>query len=254
AVDAVRQAVGKARNPDLLLIGADGRVLGASTPELRSTRVTLGHGGEMQIERRVREGAVQSSMRAILAGGPRTRVLRPDGSVLGTLLVLPGDEAGGSRPFGLAFDLRLLVAALAAGLVALALSWALSRRILGPVEALTAAARRLGRGDLSSRVTVASRDEIGELSRAFNAMAEDLKRQESLRRSMMSDVAHELRTPLTNLRCQIEAVEDGLLAPTTETGRSLREEGMLLSRLVEDLQTVAVADAGRPFLERGPPG
>jgi signal transduction histidine kinase len=83
-------------------------------------------------------------------------------------------------------------------------------------------------------------------------MAEDLARQETLRRNLTSDVAHELRTPLTNLRGQIEAVEDGLLAATPETLRSLREEVLLLSRLVEDLQTVAVAEAGRLSLERAP--
>src|SRR6185295_13686646 len=110
----------------------------------------------------------------------------------------------------------------------IALAWGLSRRILKPVEALTQAARRLGQGDLASRVPAAGSDEIGELSRAFNTMAEDLARQETLRRTMVSDVAHELRTPLTNLRCQIEAIEDGLLSPSVETVRSLREEVLLL--------------------------
>jgi signal transduction histidine kinase len=165
-----------------------------------------------------------------------------------------GDSLERAAAFGFGFDLRLLFAALAAGVVAIGLAWALSRRILEPVEALTHAARRLGKGDLTSRVPAAGADEIGDLSRAFNAMAEDLARQESLRRTMVSDVAHELRTPLTNLRCQIEALEDGLLPASPETVRSLREEVLLLSRLVEDLQTLSVADAGRLALDRAEVG
>jgi signal transduction histidine kinase len=173
--------------------------------------------------------------------------------LVGTLVLLPPAapvSSQGGAAFGSRFDLRLAVAALAAGIVALGLAWALSRRMLKPVETLTQAARRLGAGDLDSRVPVATSDEIGELSRAFNAMAEALSRQEALRRTMVSDVAHELRTPLTNLRCQIEALEDGLMPPSSETLHSLREEVLLLARLVEDLQTLSVADAGRLALDR----
>ena len=249
------EELSRSQHRDLVLVAPDGRVLGASTPELRAARVRLSPGGGIQIERRLQQGRLASSMRALVVGGAPAQVKRPDGTVLGTLVQLPpGDPrlASETSPFGMAFDLRLLIAALAAGLVALALTWWLSRRILEPVGALTRAARRLGRGDLSSRVPVRSADEIGELSRAFNAMAEDLARQELLRRTMVSDVAHELRTPLTNLRCQIEAVEDGLLPASPETVRSLREEVLLLSRLVEDLQTLAVAEAGKLALDRAP--
>jgi two-component system sensor histidine kinase BaeS len=69
---------------------------------------------------------------------------------------------------------------------------------------------------------------------------------------MVTDIAHELRTPLTNLRGQIEAVEDGLLPPSPATVRSLREEVLLLTRLVEDLQTLSIAEAGRLALDRSP--
>jgi len=253
-LDGVLEELGRAEARDLMVVDARGRVIGASTPELRAARVAMGPGGRIEMEREVRAGGGSTHVRALLAGGPRAQVRRPDGSVLGTLLILPAGESRvqAARPFGVSFDLRLTIAAIAAGLVALALSWWLSRRILKPVDALTLAARQLGAGDLSSRVAVTSTDELGELSRAFNAMAEALARQETLRRNLMSDVAHELRTPLTNLRGQIEAVEDGLLAATPETLRSLREEVLLLSRLVDDLQTVSVAEAGRLSLERVP--
>ena len=68
----------------------------------------------------------------------------------------------------------------------------------------------------------------------------------------MNDVAHELRSPLTNLRGQIEALQDGLAAPTPETLASLEEEARLLERLVDDLQDLALAEAGQIELERGP--
>src|SRR5262245_8455357 len=108
----------------------------------------------------------------------------------------------------------LAIAAIVAAAVALAATAVLSRRLLQPIEALTAAARRMGAGDLKQRVRVESVDEVGQLARAFNAMADGLERLEGLRRNLVSDVAHELRTPLTNLRCQLEALQDGLAQPT----------------------------------------
>jgi signal transduction histidine kinase len=136
--------------------------------------------------------------------------------------------------------------------VGLLLSFALSRRILRPVEALTAAARGMEEGDLDQRAEVTGRDEIGDLARAFNAMAERRATAERLRRDLVSDVAHELRSPLTNLRCQIEALEDGLTQPAPETLGSLAEEVALLEKLIDDLQDLALAEAGQLELERGP--
>ena len=146
----------------------------------------------------------------------------------------------------------LLLAAGAAGLVALLLTAALSRRILGPVEALTAAARKMEKGDLSQRVSVRSQDEIGELARSFNAMADGLARIEQLRRHMVTDVAHELRTPLTNIRGYLEALRDGVAQPDAPLIDSLHEEALLLNRLIDDLQDLALAEAGQLRLARGP--
>jgi signal transduction histidine kinase len=146
----------------------------------------------------------------------------------------------------------LLLAAGAAGLAALLLTVALSRRILGPVTALTAAARKMEKGDLSQRVTVRSQDEIGELAQAFNAMADGLARIEVLRRHMVNDVAHELRTPLTNIRGYLEALRDGVAQPDAPLIDSLHEEALLLNRLVDDLQDLALAEAGQLRLARHP--
>jgi signal transduction histidine kinase len=146
----------------------------------------------------------------------------------------------------------LLLAAGVAGLAAVLLTLVLSRRILRPIEALTAAARRMEKGDLSQRVEVQSTDEIGELARAFNAMADGLTRLEELRRNMVTDVAHELRTPLSNICGYLEALRDGVVEPRREVIDSIYEEAMLLSRLVNDLQELALAEAGQLRLERRP--
>jgi signal transduction histidine kinase len=139
----------------------------------------------------------------------------------------------------------LFFAATVAGTVSLLLTFALSRRILGPIETLTAAAREMEKGDLGQRVPVRSKDEIGQLTHAFNAMADGLANVERLRRNMVSDVAHELRTPLTNIRGYLEAIRDGIAQPTPALISSLHEESMLLNRLVDDLQELALAEAGQ---------
>jgi signal transduction histidine kinase len=151
-----------------------------------------------------------------------------------------------------AINRALLLAAGVAGLAAVLLTLVLSRRILRPVEALTTAARRMEKGDLSQRVEVHSNDEIGELARAFNAMADGLARLEELRRNMVTDVAHDLRTPLSNIRGYLEAVQDGVVEPKPEVISSLHEEAILLSRLVDDLQELALAEAGQLRLECRP--
>jgi signal transduction histidine kinase len=139
-----------------------------------------------------------------------------------------------------------------AGLVGLLLTYFLSRSILRPVDELTAAARAMEKGDLSQRVTVRSKGELGELANAFNAMAEGLTRLEQLRQNMVTDVAHELRTPLSNVRGYLEALRDGVVEPTAETIASVHEEAMLLNRLVDDLQELAMAEAGQLKLVRQP--
>jgi signal transduction histidine kinase len=180
--------------------------------------------------------------------------IRDRGVPVGAVYVTPpGPPDDPQREAFLAsINRALLLAAGIAGLAAVLLTVGLSRRILRPVEALTAAARRMERGDLSQRVEVQSEDEIGELAQAFNAMADGLARLEGLRRNMVSDVAHELRTPLSNIRGYLEALQDGVLESNQEITASLYEEAMLLNRLVDDLQELSLAEAGQLRLERRP--
>ena len=138
----------------------------------------------------------------------------------------------------------LLWTGLAAGAVGILLVSLVSRQVLAPVRGLSTAARRLGRGDLSQRVSTTGRNEISQLARTFNSMAEDLERAEGQRRSLMADVAHELRTPLSNIQGYLEAVHDGLLQPDTATMDTIYQQVLHLTRLVEDLRLLALAEAG----------
>jgi len=157
-----------------------------------------------------------------------------------------------SEAFLNSLNRALLLVALTAGLIVVVLTLVLSRHILGPVEVLTAAARRMAKGDLTQRVEVQTRDELGVLAQAFNAMADGLARLEILRRNMVTDVAHELRTPLSNIRGYLEAFHDGVMEPKPEVLDSLYEEAMHLNRLVEDLQELSLAEAGQLRLDRQP--
>jgi signal transduction histidine kinase len=113
-----------------------------------------------------------------------------------------------------------------------------------PIGALASAARRLGHGDLSERVRLQGEGEIAALAKAFNSMAADLEYAEQLRRNMVADVAHELRTPLSNIRGYLEAIRDGVIKPDAAAISSLNEEAALLSRLVNELQELSLAEAG----------
>ncbi|MEU0880470.1 ATP-binding protein [Lentzea sp. NPDC005914] len=135
--------------------------------------------------------------------------------------------------------------ALTVAVVAILGALLLSRGVLRPVSALTGASRKLGAGDLSQRVPVSGRDEIAELGRSFNRMADSLQAGEERQRRLVGDVAHELRTPLANLRGYLEALRDGVVAPTPELLDSLHEEVLLQQRIVQDLQDLALAEAGK---------
>ena len=177
------------------------------------------------------------------------------GVPVGTLRSLPPPEARapGFEAFFLAAVNRWLLAGVLVACVAgVALSLALSRQVVKPIAALTAAARKLEKGDLTQRVQHVSSDELGELGHAFNAMADALERGEALRRNMVSDVAHELRTPLSNIRGYLEAARDHVIEADTAVITSLHEEALMLSRLVDDLQELSLAEAGQLKLLRQP--
>ena len=146
----------------------------------------------------------------------------------------------------------LIMAGLVAGVVGILLVLLLSRRMLGSIGNLTAAARHLGRGDLSSRVPVRGNDEVAELGHAFNNMADALEDSEHQRRAMVSDVAHELRTPLANIQGHIEAMQDGLMQPNAENLDAVHQQTLHLNHLVSDLRLLAETEARELSLSMEP--
>lgn len=144
----------------------------------------------------------------------------------------------------------VLLAALAAGVAALVLGALLVRQITQPLDSLSSAAQRINGGDLTARVEVQGDDEIAAVARSFNQMADGLQQQEKLRRNLMADVAHELRTPLTGIQGAVEAMQDGIFPADAENLEALHAEVMLLNRLVDDLRTLATAEAGQLTLQR----
>jgi len=118
-----------------------------------------------------------------------------------------------------------------------------ARRATAPIAELTQAADDLAAGQRDRRVTTIPDNEIGRLATAFNTMADRVEKEDQLRRSFAADVAHELRTPLAIQRSQLEAIQDGINTPTDEVITSLHEETLRLGRLVDDLETLASADA-----------
>ena len=143
-----------------------------------------------------------------------------------------------------------LVAALIACGLAIILAFVLADRLIKPVREITKAAHNLGSGDLTQRVPVHGDDELAVLGQAFNHMADSLQNAEESRQAMTADIAHELRNPLAVQRANLEALQDGIYPLTPDTLTPILDQNLLLTRLVEDLRTLALAESGELKLER----
>ena len=141
---------------------------------------------------------------------------------------------------------------LIAAAVALVIGLILTRQITRPVRALISGARHLTKGELSYRVDVKSRDEIGELADSFNIMASSLEKGEQSRRQLTADIAHELRTPLTVIEGTVDGIIDGVFKPDTEHLRSIKEQASLLTHLISDLRDISLAESGQLELNLAP--
>jgi len=146
------------------------------------------------------------------------------------------------QAFGEAVLVALVVATAAALVVAAAVSLFLTVRIVRPVHALAAAARRVSSGEYAARAPVAGEDELAQLGSAFNQMAASLEAAERHRLQLIGDLGHELRTPLATIDGYVEGLADGVVAPDAATWRVLRTETRRLGRLVEDLRAVSRAE------------
>ena len=142
----------------------------------------------------------------------------------------------------------LLWASLAAVILSIILSYLMMRRVLAPLTQMNDITREIAAGNFALRVPAVTEDEVGQLAQAFNRMSQSLEKIEKLRRSLMIDVAHELRTPLTNIRGYLEALNDGVLPPSSKTFSMLQNETLRIVQLVEDVLQLAKADAAHDNL------
>jgi signal transduction histidine kinase len=134
--------------------------------------------------------------------------------------------------------------------IALAVSIFFIARILSPLRALTRATESIAEGQAPQKVTLKSRDEIGQLGESFDHMVESLGRSERLRQTMTADIAHEIRTPVTIIQGTLEAILDGVYEPTPETIAPIYEETLHMGKLIDDLRELAMAEAGELRLHR----
>lgn len=142
--------------------------------------------------------------------------------------------------------------ALGATGIALLLGIVLARTLTRPLRELTAATQVVAQGALGQQVTVRSRDELGALAVSFNQMSTNLAHAQTLRRQMTADIAHDLRTPLSVILGYTEALRDGKLPPDQEIFDTLHIEAQHLQRLIDDLRTLSLTDAGELPLARQP--
>ena len=167
-------------------------------------------------------------------------------SVVTLLAWLIGSAIGAAQPPVVAIVIGLFV------LLVLARVGRAVRRATAPVGDLIEASGRIEAGDFSTRVTESGPREVRALARAFNAMSARLEEVEQQRRSALADVSHELRTPLTVIQGNLEALLDGVYPADGEHLQPILEETRVLERLVEDLRTLTLVEAGSLVLHREP--
>ncbi len=145
----------------------------------------------------------------------------------------------------------LILVALGSALAASVVGFVLASWMARPLRRLALASRAVAAGDLGRKSGLAGRsDEFGEVGRSFDEMADELRRTDEQRRHFIQDAIHELRTPLTVIEGTAGAIEEGIFAPDARQMRKIREQTQVLSRIVDDLRTISLAEAGELTLER----
>lgn len=180
--------------------------------------------------------------------------IQVDGNNVGWLLFTPvidrwkpGTLEG---DFLLGLNNAILLSALMATAIALVLGGILAYTLTRSLRELTAATKEVASGKLGYQVKVRSQDELGELATSFNLMSAELERSNELRQRVTADIAHDLRTPMSVIMGYTEALSDGKLNPTPEMFTVMHTEALHLSHLIDDLKTIALADAGELSLNK----
>jgi two-component system sensor histidine kinase BaeS len=202
------------------------------------------------------DGRMQRIGQAVSRGDlKRSLELTLNGKTIGWLLPPTARDLGPTGPeadFLRNVNSAVVASALVAVLLALTLGGVLAFGLTRSLRELTEATVEIAGGKLGMQVQVRSKDELGELAASFNQMSRDLASATQARRQMTADIAHDLRSPLSVIAGYAEALNDGKLPGTPETYTILHQETRHLSRLVEDLRTLSLADAGELTLTRLP--
>jgi signal transduction histidine kinase len=167
--------------------------------------------------------------------------------------VLAVTALGGTVAGGLLAQLGLLPVALLAAIFVImivAIAAGGMRRMTRPLDNIIETAVRIEAGDYSARVPERGPQDIRSVARAFNAMSARLETIDEQRRSFLADIAHELRTPLSVIRGQTEAIADGLYPADAAHLAPILDATHALDRLIEDLRTLVLTDAGNLVLKR----
>jgi two-component system OmpR family sensor kinase len=182
-------------------------------------------------------------------------IIEQQGQIIGYLVFDPpgfGALSGPAQMFLWQFNRSLVQAGLIAGGLGILLGLGIARGLSAPLGRLATAARRISKGDLSQRVPVTGSDEVADLARAFNEMAAGLQQAETLRRSLVADIAHELRTPLAVMQGNLQAILDDVYPLEKAEIATVYDETLILSRLIDDLRELAQAEAGQLSLNLQP--
>src|SRR5437867_6589423 len=146
-------------------------------------------------------------------------------------------------------DLSPAITGFVAAVLALAMVQLLAHGMTKPLREMVSAARAMARGDYGRRVTATSRDEVGELARAFNTMAAELAEVDRIRRDLVANVSHDLRTPIGALRAVLENLADGVETPGAETFDTMLRQIDRLATLVEQLLDLSRLESGATQLD-----
>jgi two-component system sensor histidine kinase BaeS len=153
---------------------------------------------------------------------------------------------------GSSVSILLLASSILFVILSLLVAYWLSKRLTKPIRLLIPAIQSLGQGQLGIQAPVISKDEYATVARAFNDMSQQLQRAEDVRRNFVADVAHELRTPITILRGKLDLVQQGGRSVDPEMLLPLQDELIRLTRLVDDLHQLSLAEAKKLSIERKP--
>lgn len=187
-----------------------------------------------------------------MMGNGMGEMMGQSGPMSPPITIVDSSSAGLEREFLDSIRNSITIVALISLALAIVISLYLARSITRPLQDMIKVTRSISEGDLSQRARAESQDELGALAQSFNIMADDLAKQEKMRRDLVADIAHEFRTPLTTIRGYVESILDGVKKPDQDILGRIGAETERLTTLISDLQELSRAESGKLSLEKKP--